>query len=110
MNILTAVPLVLSLGGCATSPVDRAAEVQVHMQMSSQLSHCKVLGPVSMGASEALKGVDSTSLAIFFGRMAVAQIGGDTLVMTDVEGENTNAKFRGTALHCAAIKVAQTSI
>jgi len=100
MNILTAVMLVLPLVGCATSPADRAAEVQVYNQMSTQLSHCKVLGPVSMGVSETLKGVESTSLATFMGRMAVAQIGGDTLVMSNVEEENTNTKFRGTALRC----------
>lgn len=95
------------LGGCAsTSLTDRAARVQVHAQMSTLLKSCKKLGPVSASAESTFDFGGATIIpqAKNNARDRVAELGGDTLVITNIDrfsefGKNT-AVAQGVALRC----------
>lgn len=104
MKRIATITLVLSLAGCATTMPDKAANVQVHSQMSTLLSACKILGPVS-GKGEAsgfaLAGSHVVAAKIA-ARVQAADKGGDTLVVTNIDEFDGGAKatVQGTALRC----------
>lgn len=100
-------PIALVLTGCATATLtDRAQRVQVHIQMSTLLEACKKLGPVSAFAESAFdfQGTGIVAQAKNNARDKVAELGGDTLVITNIDrfqrfGSNT-AVAQGVALRC----------
>lgn len=95
----------LFLAGCATPTLtERAARVQVHTQMSTLLDSCKKIGPVSASADSTFDPVGIVTQAKNNARDAVAEKGGDTLVITNTDkfqefGKNT-AVAQGVALRC----------
>ncbi len=96
--------------GCATKISDRAAKIQVHHQMSTLVSNCKKLGPVSSPSTEwaptlrpDIAGSDAEAKA----RDAVAELGGDTLVIINTDlyngdfvGKSSKAVVQGMAMKC----------
>ncbi len=102
--------LLVVLNGCATKISDRAAKIQVHHQMSTLLSNCKKLGPVSSPSTEwtptlrpDMAGLDAEAKA----RDAVAELGGDTLVIINTDlyngdfvGKSSKAVVQGMAMKC----------
>lgn len=97
---------VVVLAGCASAPTltDRAQRVQVHAQMSTLLESCQKLGPVSGSADSAFDRVGIVTQAKNNARDMVADKGGDTLVITNIDrfaefGKNT-AVAQGVALRC----------
>ncbi|AZY52813.1 hypothetical protein [Bordetella avium] len=93
------------LTGCAAPTLtDRAQRVQVHGQMSTLLESCQKLGPVSGSADSAFDKVGIVTQAKNNARDMVADKGGDTLVITNIDrfaefGKNT-AVAQGVALRC----------
>ena len=103
-----ALVLTVALAGCAAPITERASKIQVHSQMSTLLANCKVLGPVSAEAPGSM--VDAspgTQAAKNLARDKVSEMGGDTLVITNIdhmEGQllitPAKAAVQGTALKC----------
>ena len=91
----------IGLAGCA-SLTEKAAKIQVHSQMSTLLTACKVLGPVSANVSDPWLGrASAISKAKIKVREETADKGGDTIVITNTDtfiGES--ATVQGTALRC----------
>jgi len=103
MKRIATIALVLSLTGCATTLTDKAAKIQVHSQMSTLLTACKVLGPVTGQGEDVWMGPNgSAPKAKVAAREAVADKGGDTLVITntDLFDGGSKATVQGTALRC----------
>lgn len=78
---------------------ERAAQVQVHKQGSTLLADCKKLGPVS-AAGEAVPGEDAYDGAKRLAMERAAEMGADTLAITDATGTPFKAAVQGTALRC----------
>ena len=97
-----AVISVLALAGCATVLTEKAEKIQVHSQMSTLLTDCKNLGPVSAKAEDVWMGRESSyAKAKVMLREKAADAGGDTVVMinTDYVGSDI-AIIQGTAMKC----------
>ncbi len=102
--------MMLLISGCATKISDRASKIQVHQQMTTLVSNCKNLGPVSSPSSEWAPTLrpDMVILnATNNARDAVAEMGGDTLVITntdfyngDMLGKSSKAVALGIAMKC----------
>ena len=89
------------LAGCATPMSDKAAKIQVHSQMSTLLSACKNLGPVSGSAGGwGMAYQSAPDDAKAKAREAVADKGGDTLVVTNTDGNGYGMVMQGVALRC----------
>lgn len=102
MKRFAVIGLVVMLSGCATTLTEKAAKIQVHSQMSTLLTACKVLGPISANASDPWMGQSGAmTKAKVAAREAVADKGGDTLVITNTDSFiGTSATIQGTALRC----------
>lgn len=85
------------LYGCA-SISDKAAGIQVHTQISSALDKCKKIGPVSARVTSLqLSGPEELSVKL---REAVADQGGDTLVLLNLDETLTELRQQGIAYRC----------
>ncbi|TAN29572.1 MAG: hypothetical protein EPN31_06190 [Castellaniella sp.] len=86
MKEIFVVVSLLLLAGCASSPTltDRAARVQVHSQVSTLLTSCQKLGPVTASA-DSTYGWNRPVQAKNNARDAVAAKGGDTLAITNTD-------------------------
>jgi hypothetical protein len=90
-----------ALAGCAAPMPDRAAKIQVHSQMSTLLSGCKNLGPVSASAGNwAMGGAEAVAEAKTKARLMTADLGGDTMVVLNTDGDGTALTLQATALRC----------
>lgn len=100
----------LLLCACATVEIpERVQKIQVHNQMSTLLSNCKNLGPVSAeGTNGSLYPVQGVPQAKLNARLKVSDVGGDTLVILNTdyyEGswiprEPAKAVIQGVAMKC----------
>lgn len=98
-KLLLAMAGLMLLSGCAATLTERAARIQVHSQMSSLLNSCEKIGPVSGSVENALLGPDPlASQAKANVRDAVAEKGGDTLVITNID------TFRGFAYNKVVVQ------
>ena len=85
---------------CATPKLtERAAKVHVHKQSSTLLADCKKLGPVS-AIGEAVPGEDAYDGAKRLAREKAAEMGADTLAITDATGTPFKATVQAVALRC----------
>jgi len=90
--------------GCATPISDRGARIQVHSQMSTLISNCKNLGPITAEAApDFWTGSDQPSKNL--ARDMTADKGGDTLVIVnrdEFSRDLMGAVFviQGVALKC----------
>ncbi len=101
-TVLTWLLAAFALAGCATPLTDKAAGVQVHSQMSTLLTACRKIGPVT--ASSKAVWAPPTVAARLIARERVADLGGDTLVVTNIDETSDITGFvtsvHGTALRC----------
>ena len=95
----------ITLSGCAVTLSEKAAKIQVHSQMSTILTKCKVLGPVS-GEGAGIYS-DGEQLAKNNAREKAADLGGDTLVITNLDRsigklfvKDPHTVVQGSALLC----------
>jgi hypothetical protein len=97
-TVLLALTSSILLGGCASlSPA--AAKVQVHAQISNFLNNCKKLGPVS--STFTLRPfVDSGPFLQAALREQTANLGGDSLVLLQLDDSMTEATLHGVAFKC----------
>lgn len=94
---LPALTLLFLVAGCA-SVTEKAAPVQVHSQISSVLDKCKKLGPVNASVSSlSLAGSDELQIKL---REATADLGGDTLVLLNIDESFTRSRQHGIAFRC----------
>lgn len=102
MRVAFLISIAVMLSACAVTMTDKAAKIQVHSQMSTLLNSCKQLGPVSENGKDLLMGVShALAAARVKARERVADMGGDTLVVTNVDTfGSTEATVQGTALKC----------
>ncbi len=93
---------VIALAGCAATLTDKAAKIQVHSQMSTLLAACQKIGPVT-GMSKAVWSQPTVEAKIE-ARGKVADMGGDTLVVTNIDETSDITGFvttvHGTAMRC----------
>ena len=75
---------------------DKAANVQVHTQLSSTLDKCRKLGPVSARASVL---APDGELQVKLREMA-ADLGGDTVVFLHMDKTLTEERLQGIAYKC----------
>ena len=102
--------ITLLISSCATKISERASKIQVHQQMTTLVSNCKNLGPVSSPSTEwapTLRPDMVITNATNNARDAVAEMGGDTLVITntdlyngDMVGKSSKAVALGIAMKC----------
>jgi flagellar basal body-associated protein FliL len=97
--ILTTVAVIALLSGCASTISPKAAKIQVHTQMSTLLSNCKNLGPVT-ATSRAFGYEEAWATAKNQVREAAADKDGDTLVILNTDRDGLNLTIQGTALRC----------
>ena len=83
------------LSSCA-SLSDKAANVQVHTQLSSTLDKCKKLGPILARASVL---APDGELQVKLREMA-ADMGGDTVVFLHLDKTLTEERLQGIAYKC----------
>ena len=95
-SVLIAVTVLI---GCASTISPKAAKVQVHTQMSTLLSNCKNLAPVS-ATSRAFGYEEAWATAKNQIREAAADKDGDTLVILNTDRDGLNLTIQGTALRC----------
>lgn len=90
------------LTACAVPLTDKAANIQVHSQMSTLLSSCQKLGPVS-ATSKAVWSQPTVETKVL-ARERVADLKGDTLVITNIDETKDLSGFtttvHGTAMKC----------
>ncbi len=100
-SFLVALAMCTYLVGCAnTSTISpKAAQIQVHTQMSTLLSNCKILGPVT-ATSRALGYEEAWATAKNQVREAAADKNADTLVILNTDRDGLNLTIQGTALRC----------
>jgi hypothetical protein len=93
---------VLGLTACAVPFPNKAANVQVHSQMSTLLTSCQKLGLVQGYATGCW--VRPTAEAKIDARSKVADLGGDTLAITNIDETQSLTEFQtsvqGTAMKC----------
>lgn len=86
---------------CATPLSSKAAAIQVHNQMSTLLANCKNLGPVSVTVEDLIWGGDTAAnTAKVKAREQVADKGGDTLVIVNIDRYAIAATVHGAAMRC----------
>jgi len=92
--------LILCTTACATTS-NKAAQVQVHSQVSNLLDECKKLGPVS-ATSDNLLVVDNTAItnAKNILREAAADRGGDTVAILNIDNSVQEVTIQGIAFKC----------
>ncbi len=80
----------------------KAAGIQVHSQMSTLLSNCKNLGPVTASHNDLMMmPATVVAQARIKAREQVADKGGDTLAVTNVDQfSDYEAAVQGVALKC----------
>lgn len=103
MRNLKFVLIAYLLVACASPHLsDRAAKIQVHSQMSTLLDKCKNIGPVSASASDLLGGrFAATETAKNMARDRTADIGGDVMVVTNIDYDGGSAAtVQAVALKC----------
>lgn len=98
-SICSVLIAVAVLSGCASTISPKAAKVQVHTQMSTLLSNCKNLGPVT-ATSRAFGYEEAWATAKNQIREAAADKDGDTLVILNTDRDGLNLTIQGTALRC----------
>lgn len=87
------------LAGCVTMTPE-AERVQVHAQTSSLVADCERLGPVSAEASRGWgykHAVDTAKIKI---REETAKLGGDTVVLLNLDEYATRVQLQGVAMRC----------
>lgn len=94
------IPLLLT--GCAVTLTDKAANIQVHNQMSTLLNNCKNLGPVTGSAEDIMFGPDRAAVTAKVKlRELAADKGGDTVVIVNRDDLTGNkVVLQGTAMRC----------
>jgi len=98
--LLTLAACIYLVGCSSTSTISsKAAQIQVHTQMSTLLSNCKILGPVA-ATYRALGYEEAWANAKNLVREAAADKGGDTLVILNNDRDDLNLTIQGTALRC----------
>lgn len=92
--------LALITTACVTTS-NKAAQVQVHSQVSNLLDGCKKLGPVS-SASNNLLVVDNMAItnAKNLLREAAADKGGDTVAILNIDNSVQEVTIQGVAFKC----------
>jgi hypothetical protein len=102
MRTLITFAAITMLSACAVPLSNTAAKVQVHSQMSTLLAACQKIGPVST-TSKAMWSQPILEAKIA-AREQVANLGGDTLVVTNMDNSSDLSGFtttvHGTALRC----------
>ena len=97
-----ALVVVLVLTACATTLTDKASKVQVHTQLSNLLSSCQRIGPVAGSATAVW--APPTVHAKIVARERVADLGGDTLAITNVDETMSLTEYQttvqGVAMRC----------
>ena len=78
---------------------DKAANVQVQKQASTLLGDCKKIGPVT-AQGEATFGEDGFDAAKRRAREQAADMGADTIAVTDTSGTPFKATVQAVALRC----------
>lgn len=86
------------LTAACTTVSETALKVQVHTQISSVLDQCKRLGPVSAYHSSMI--LDSREALSVKLREASAALGGDTVVLLNIDETLTEARQQGIAYRC----------
>jgi hypothetical protein len=89
-----------ALTGCLPAPVvisQKAAQVQVHRQVSNLLDSCRKLGPVSGTVSINHDNSTDTDVKI---REATADMGGDTVVLLNLDITADDMVQQGIAFKC----------
>lgn len=86
MRLLLTVPMLL-LSACATVVTpERASNIQVHNQMSTLLTNCNNIGPVSAEGNGSIAVAEAgIPQAKINARTKVADMGGDTLVILNTD-------------------------
>lgn len=99
--------LIILITGCGTQTLvtSNGASVHVHQQNSNMVANCKAIGPVNFQHSPApVVAITSTPKedTINRAREITAQMGGDSLVIVDMQSEYSQAlwNFHGIALNC----------
>lgn len=102
IKIAIAFTTLAALTACAVPLADKAAKIQVHSQMSTLLAACQKIGPVN--ATSKAVWSQPTVEAKINARGQVADLGGDTLVVTNIDETSELTGFtttvHGTALRC----------
>lgn len=93
------------LSACATKQISQgASRIQIHQQVSSLLSDCKKLGPVSGYGTKPLgNAIGSTGAiqeAIGDMREATYHLGGDSVALINEEISLTSVRVLGVAYRC----------
>lgn len=94
------------LAGCTNLPTmsDRASKIQIHKQSSVLLAGCKKLGPADATISALQMAEIVYDAAIAKARDNAAALGGDSMVIFDVEhtisGLTNAVTVHATALQC----------
>lgn len=100
MRIAIALSISL-LAGCVATMTDKAARVQVHSQNSNLLADCKKIGPVSADVTNvAMFPADLEISAKIAAREKAADLGADTLAITNIDVGGATASVQGVALRC----------
>jgi hypothetical protein len=102
---LVVIGCVLALSACATKEISPgASRVQVHRQVSSLLSDCKKLGPVSGYGTKplgnALGSTGAINEAIGDLREATYNLGGDSVAVVNKEESVSSVRVLGVAYRC----------
>ena len=103
MNIRLSVLLCLGLFGCAAEPIvsQKALKVQLQRQNSGLLNQCKLLAPLTTTASgwrfAPSYAVENASIKA---REQTADLGGDTVVILNMDSEADILTVQASALRC----------
>lgn len=89
---------VVLLSGCAVTS-EKAGRVQVHTQISSLLTDCQRLGPVT-GSSRILEADIREHAALNALREATADVGGDSVAVINTDNRYIHTTIHGVALKC----------
>ena len=101
LKTLSIVVVAFMLSACAATLTDRAAKIQVHSQISTLLSTCQKLGPVTGYATATWS--EPTMQAKIAAREKVADLGGDTLAITNLDETQSLTEYQST-VHGVAMK------
>lgn len=101
IRFIAILTLASALAGCATTMSKKAADIQVHSQMSTLLTSCQKIGPVTATAKAVW--IAPTVEAKNIARERVADLGGDTLVVTNID-ETSDLTGFVTSLHGVALR------
>jgi hypothetical protein len=93
----------LALVGCASAPQmsEKASHIQVHRQVSTLLVNCKKLGPVTANAiGWHFSPTYAADSAIIKGREQTADMGGDSMVVLNMDNSGDVLTIQASALRC----------